>query len=797
MNEISIRKLQLALFLVSISIIAFQLALIQIISFVQWYHFAYMIISVAMLGFGTAGTILSLFKEKLLKNLNKLLPTLVILSGLMMPAVVYISQIDFIRFDMMLLFTGNLQISLLIINYVLFTIPFFLSALAIGLIFTKYTNIIGKLYFSNLIGSGLGGIIILLLFHILFPEKLTITIGLLATTAGIILIARFDKHLVFLTVSALIFFLLSYFWNFDLQPSEFKSRSKALNLQDAKIIDRQNSPFGITELITSPMIRNANGLSLTFIDEIKPGTAVFVGGDFEGTAIENCSLNSDCFLDYTTSQLPFIISERRKVLILNSGSGVDIQRALRAGAKKIVAVEPNNTLLKLFTANYPNLNDSAYLKNEVSIINLSARSFLLSNKEKFDLIILPTIDAFGGSSGLLSLREQYHLTLQAFNNMLEQLNDNGVLMINIWLDYPPRGTLKIISTIVEVLESNGLTIPLEHIASIKNWNHLTTIVKKTPLILSELTAIRNFCGEMQFDHVLLPRLNSDELDRFNKLQDDSFYQLLDKILKSKSDRQQLYDDYAFNISPATDDKPFFFQFMKLSSMNELALSYNRHNIPFLELGYVILYLTLAQIFFISVLFIIIPLFKLGLSPIRKVAVLLYFAGIGIGYMFAEIIFIQMFTLYFGSPIYSAAIIICIMLLSSGAGSYFTYKYPLINKKLLWIIIFIVLSLTIQAIFLKEIIYSTIHYSVVKKWLISFLVIFPCAFAMGMPFPTALKKVNEASASVTPWAWGINGFASVIATVLSTLIAVEFGFKIVFYSAALFYTLSLLLVKKFN
>lgn len=722
---------------------------------------------------------------------------LVILSGLMMPIVVYVSQLDFIRFDMMLLFTRNLQISLLIINYVLFTIPFFLSALAIGLIFTKYTNIIGKLYFSNLIGSGLGGIIILLLLYILFPEKLTIIIGLVATFAGIILITTFDKQLVFLAVCTLIFFLSSYLYDWNLLPSEFKSRSKTLSLPDAKIIDRQNSPFGITELISSPMIRNANGLSLKFTDEIKPGTAVFVGGDFEGTALENCSSNSNCFLDYTTSQLPFIISKRKKVLILNSGSGTDIQRSVRAGANKIVAVEANNTLLKLFTAKHPHLNDSAYLKNEVSIVNLSARSFLLSNKEKFDLIILPTIDAFGGSSGLFSLREQYHLTQQAFNNMLDQLNDNGVLMVNIWLDYPPRGTLKIISTIVEVLENNFSTIPSEHIASIKNWNHLTTIVKKTPLINSELKAIRNFCNEMQFDPVLLPELNRDELDRFNKLQDDSFYQLLYKILKSKTERQQLYKDYAFNISPATDDKPFFFQFMKLRSLNELALSYTRQNIPFLELGYVILYLTLAQIIFISILFIIIPLFKVETSPMSKFPVLLYFAGIGFGYMFVEIIFIQMFTLYFGTPIHSAAIIICLMLVSSGAGSYFSYKYQLIGKNLLWIILFIVFALTIQAIFLKEIIYSTIHYSAVNKGLISFLIIFPAAFVMGMPFPVAIKKVNEALASLTPWAWGINGFASVIATVLASLVAVEFGFKFVFYSAAIFYSVSLLSVKKFN
>src|SRR3990172_5563172 len=122
-----------------------------------------MIISIAMLGFGTAGTIISLFKDKLLTRANKILPLLMILSGLTMPIVVYLSQINSIRFDTMLFFTGNYQIERLLMNYILFIIPFLLGALAIGIIFTKNVSSIGKLNFSNLIGSGIGGVLILVL----------------------------------------------------------------------------------------------------------------------------------------------------------------------------------------------------------------------------------------------------------------------------------------------------------------------------------------------------------------------------------------------------------------------------------------------------------------------------------------------------------------------------------------------------------------------------------------------------------------------------------------------------------
>ncbi len=152
-------RLMMAIALLSVALIAYQVAIIQLLSYVQWHHYANMVISIALLGFGAAGTFLSLFREKLLTYSNRLLPLLMIASGLSMVIAVWTSRSDVARFDSWLLFVDKSQWLALFINYLLFFIPFFFGALALGIIFIKHVEEIGKFYFSNLFGSGIGAVL--------------------------------------------------------------------------------------------------------------------------------------------------------------------------------------------------------------------------------------------------------------------------------------------------------------------------------------------------------------------------------------------------------------------------------------------------------------------------------------------------------------------------------------------------------------------------------------------------------------------------------------------------------------
>jgi hypothetical protein len=376
------------------------------------------------------------------------------------------------------------------------------------------------------------------------------------------------------------------------------------------------------------------------------------------------------------------------------------------------------------------------------------------------------------------------------------LKDKGVISITTWIDYPYRNPLKIVATLVEVLAEQNIQNPTEHITAIKNWNTLTITVKRKPLTDEEIIRVRSFCEEMKFDPVILPDIKQEERARFNKLQDDSFYRMIDKILFFPKERKYVYSEYPFNIKPATDDKPYFSQFLQWKSIPQLAELFGNQSVPFFEVGYILLYLTFFQILILALVFIIIPLFKIGWKGGDKAWTLIYFGGLGIGYMFIEIIFIQRFTLYFGNVIYAAAAVVSLMLISSGFGSLVSQKIQAKPNRIIGIIFIIVIALIIYTIILSSILRTTIVFSLTTKIIFTTLLIAPPAFFMGMPFPLGLRllasKIEPAEGSQVAWAWGINGLLSVTGVVLATIIAVEFGFVWVMILAAGAYSLSLVI-----
>jgi hypothetical protein len=768
-------KLSFSISLLSAAVIAFQLSLIQILSITQWYHFAYMVISVALLGFGAAGTALSLTKKFFVERAESILPGLMTLAGLSMAISVSIAQSEFIRFDSYLLFADYTHLWKLLTTYLLFFIPFFLAALSIGLTFIKYVDKIGVLYFANMVGSGLGGLAVVFLMWIFFPEKLPSVIAAIAFAAGVLIVPREQRNvftfIVTVTVAVLVFM---YMTPARLQISEYKSLSKTLNLPESKIILKDSNPYGLINIVSTPYLRYAPGLSIKYQGVIRVENAVFNNGEWIGPLIsgETDSLNH---LFFTTENIAFITSARKNVLILGSGTGKQIKAALLNDAESVVSVEQNKALVNLLETKLSDKVDNLFNNKSVIKQNMSPRTFLLSATQKFDLISLPMVDAFGGSSGMYALQEQYLLTVESFNEMLGSLNRNGVVCVSTYIDYPYRNPLKILSTFAEIFERRNIEKPEDYLVAIKNWNTITFLIKKNPFTISEIDSIRSFCYRMNFDPVLLPNISEDERERFNKLQDTTLYPMLDKILNSKEEREKLYADYPFNIKPATDNQPYFSQFLQWKTIPLLANLFGNQSVPFFEVGYLLLYLTFIQIMILAIVLIVLPLFKIGFKGDYKLRTFLFFSGLGLGYMFIEIILIQRFTLYFGNVIYAAALVVCLMLVSSGFGSLVSQKITPKPYRIFIIVSVIVISFIIYALFLSGWLRTTIGFSLTAKIILSLIWIAPPAFFMGMPFPLGLKMLSASNEKQIPWAWGINGVFSVVSAVLATIIAVELGF----------------------
>lgn len=781
----------LALGFISASIIGFQLALIQILSIVQWYHFAYMVLSVALLGFGAAGTVIALFRKRLLKWYAGLVPNLMIISGFGMAMVLPLSQSTPFRFDSYLLFTEYTETGKLAASYMLYFIPFFAGALAIGLIFIEKVEEIGKVYFANLAGSAMGGALSILFSWTYFPSQLPALNALLAIAAGILMIQKGLKISVFLyTVLTSLSVVYYLFFPPELFLSQYKSIETTLNLPDARIERETSSPYGLMQSVTSPAFRYAPGLSLAYKGVIPERTAIFNNGNWFGVIPGPEDFSAEGVLNYTTGALPFHVGTPTKVLVLNSGTGMEVAHAFAHGAEEVTAVEPNAGALQMTEDHLPDFERLTPASSNLITLRRSARTFLMQDRHSYDLITLPMVDAFGGSSGLKALHEEYLLTRESFRNMRDRLGDKGMLSVSCWMDYPVRGPLKILATLVEVVKENGED-PRRHIIAIRSWGTITFLYQRSAFTAEQLQNTRSFCEELLFDPVLLPDIRSGEREEHNVMQDGKFFEYVDALLTQRP--SNFYHDYSFNITPATDNRPYFSQFLRWKTIPDLSKIFGKGTLPFLELGYLMLIITLVQIILLSAILIIAPLFRLGWKGRHRSWTFGYFGAIGIGFMLVEIVLIQHFILYFGNAVYATSGVITVLLLFSGIGSYLSSRYELSKKQMRLLFLLIGGLLVLYVFLLKYLLALTITFHSWEKAGLVLIILAPLSVLMGFPFPAGLKRLNDNNdQELIPWGWGINGCASVISTALATLLAVELGFAAVMLIAAVAYCIPAIL-----
>lgn len=778
-------KNYIGLAILSAALIAYQLALMELLSIMQWHHFAYMVISVAMMGFGAAGTLLTMYKKWFMERYHFLMPLFLLLSGLFMGLNTWFIQLPVLNFDSYLVFDSWNQRFKLLFNYLLFFLPFLFGAFGIGFLFVREVSKIGVLYFANLFGSGIGGGLAVLLMWYFMPPQLPSIIGAIVLLSGIVFISKYKSILTALTLTFATALGIILFFPPQLKVSQFKSFSKTMDLPEAKIIWERNSPYGLMQEVSAPAIRYAPGLSLSYLEEIPVNSMVFNNGQGFGPLVLQSPQDSLKILKFVTSQLPYEFGDVNKVLVLGAGTGWEVLQALKNNAETVQGIESHPLVFDLY-----NEKEVKWVSHgNLELYHADPRTFIEVEKEDFDLIVIPTLNSFGGNAGLNAMGENYLMTTDALQSAWDHLNLNGMISITTWVDYPPRYPLKVLASLKKILIDNNVSNPPEHIAAIRGWGTITFIAKRSVLTESEIRGIRNFCNEKLFDPALLPGLKEEERAQFNQLQDDKFFTYLDEILIG--DINEFDQTYDFKIKPVSDNKPYFDQFLKLGSLTRLSKIFGEQSVPYIELGYLIVIVTFLQVTLMGILLIFLPLARLGWKGGDKKWIFFYFSSIGIGFLFIEMVLIQKLSLYLGHPIYSAAAVITTLLIFSGIGSYLSsFKSSQLNflKKTLFSIVILVL---IYFTGLQYILDQTMTFSLPTKVIIILGSLAPLGILMGMPFPLGLGMVARKNEANVPWAWGINGYFSVISTVLATILSLEFGFSSVFLLAAASYLITLI------
>lgn len=777
----SLVRINVAIGLISAAIIAFQLILMQILSYVQWYHFAYMIISIALLGFGAAGTFLTIFQQKLEKNYYTLFPFLLIVTAILIPVVVGIANSEAVRFDSLLIFQDSRHIGKLILTYFIFFLPFLTGALAIGMSFSKFADQIGKIYFSNLIGSGIGGIIAIFFMQWIIPEQQSFAVAILAFVGGIVSLPKNKKKLIRIIVplSTLILIIL-FFYPPRLTPSEYKDISKTMLLPDAKVEYRKSTPHGFVEIVSSPVLRYAPGVSLAYRDSFPIRKVVFNNGNWMGCLLpQPLEANETNILDYTPQALPYHIDNIKNALIINAGTGENVLLALSHQVARITANETNPEIFNILRQSF----EGFY---QVQPYQTMPRTLLTPDTNKYDLIELPIIGSFFGNSGLNAVEPRYELTIEALREMWNKLSEKGMISLSCWMDYPVRNAYRLLATISLLLDENDIAHPPHHVVAIRSWCAITFLVKKSPFKRDEINKVRLFCENRMFDPLVLPEKQEIERDKYNILQDTTFFTHVDQLLSHE--KETLIRQYPYRIHPTTDDRPFFFQFVRFKQIPQLISSIREKNFPFLDIGYVLIILTFVQIVFIAAIFILLPLSFRPWKSRNKKWVLMYFSGLGLAYMFLEMVFIQHFTFYFGEPTYAASATLGILLFTSGLGSYYSGKFQNNKKMRLAIPLVIAAILVLYAFVLSPILTATIGIALPLKITIAVVLLGTLGFFLGMPFPIGIDYLSGKNTDDIPWAWALNGYFSVISTVLATIISVELGYLLLLSMAAFIYAL---------
>lgn len=777
----SLVRINVAIGLISAAIIAFQLILMQILSYVQWYHFAYMIISIALLGFGAAGTFLTIFQQKLEKNYYTLFPFLLIVTAILIPVVVGIANSEAVRFDSLLIFQDSRHIGKLILTYFIFFLPFLTGALAIGMSFSKFADQIGKIYFSNLIGSGIGGIIAIFFMQWIIPEQQSFAVAILAFVGGIVSLPKNKKKLIRIIVplSTLILIIL-FFYPPRLTPSEYKDISKTMLLPDAKVEYQKSTPHGFVEIVSSPILRYAPGVSLAYRDSFPIRKVVFNNGNWMGCLLpQPLEANETNILDYTPQALPYHIDNIKNALIINAGTGENVLLALSHQVARITANETNPEIFNILRQSF----EGFY---QVQPYQTMPRTLLTPDTNKYDLIELPIVGSFFGNSGLNAVEPRYELTIEALREMWNKLSEKGMISLSCWMDYPVRNAYRLLATISLLLDENDIAHPPHHVVAIRSWCAITFLVKKSPFKRDEINKVRLFCENRMFDPLVLPEKQEIERDKYNILQDTTFFTHIDQLLSHK--KETLIRQYPYRIHPTTDDRPFFFQFVRFKQIPQLISSIREKNFPFLDIGYVLIILTFVQIVFIAAIFILLPLSFRPWKSRNKKWVLMYFSGLGLAYMFLEMVFIQHFTFYFGEPTYAASATLGILLFTSGLGSYYSGKFQNNKKMRLAIPLVIAAILVLYAFVLSPILTATIGIALPLKITIAVVLLGTLGFFLGMPFPIGIDYLSGKNTDDIPWAWALNGYFSVISTVLATIISVELGYLLLLSMAAFIYAL---------
>lgn len=750
-----------------------EVSLIRVLSFTIWHHFAYVVISTALLGFGASGTLLAVRPEIGTRAPRATLARCAAAAGF--SATATLAFVILVPLHPTALVSDPTQLAVLVAYQLMVTVPFFFSGLAVSLALRDAATAVDRLYFWDLLGAGLACLGAVVTMNAFTPPGTVMIAGGVFLVATAILAELHSTRAVALATCVVMAASVPL-----VSEAPFTiARSKELSLLrvagGATALRHEWTGLFRTDLVEPP-VRDRPcrdwGLSPVGPAECDPARLFIAHDGTAGTGIHALGPEARLpQLDFHILRMPYLVANPdAHALVIGVGGGRDIVVARQFGAAHVTGVELDPVAVRWITHELDDVVGDFFRTPEVRLVVGEGRHAVEASDELFDVIQLTGVDTLAAEfSGAYVLAENYLYTVEAMQAYLDHLNPGGILSFataNGDRD-APRAAARMVSTARRALIERGVAHPEQHIAMIDSDRvYVEIMIGRDPFTPAQVAALKAETERLQFLPLHLPGHDTYPL-----------YQAL--ASSTGRERTELLDGLRFRVDAVTDDRPFFFSFFRWTDLftaggGGLGPSHVT------ALGQIVLLVLLVTLSTLAGLLILAPLAlfrRRGLAVANRpaVGILVYFLALGAGFMLFEISLIQQFVLFLGYPTYSLTATLGSLLVSLGCGSWLSRRWvgrehvalPVAVGALAVLTAWYVLGLpALQQHFLGA--------DLLVRVAITTANLAPLGLVMGIFFPLGVRRAASLHADLVPWAWGINGCASVTAAVLAVVLAMTYG-----------------------
>jgi predicted membrane-bound spermidine synthase len=799
------RRHFVGLFLISMATLLLELALTRVLSVALWYHFGFLVISTALLGFGASGVVLALWtglREKSSLDLG------LGLCGLAFAVCVVFSfwLMQLIPFDPFSVAVDHRQFYFMPIYFLLVSLPFFCSGLAISLLLTRGSKEINRLYGFDLLGAGIGCALVALVIPRFGGTGSVLLAAFVGGLSAVCFAWPTRRPLATAAAFVSLMLLIASFRGEKAIPIHVSANKVSQRFSKVTPIYSAWNTLSFVQVVEFPAQgRDPSGRTMfidsgtaaTGIDDLRPDVRTVIARHPDQVGAE--------------STIAYVGKRNPKILIIGSGGGSQVLEGLKAGASSITAVEINSVINDIVAVRMNDYWGNLYHQPEVHLVTDEGRSFVRRSTEKYDAIIsVHTISNAAIASGALGLAENYVLTREAFEDYLDHLAPDGM----IFFTRPEYQIPRLFATAREVFTLRGMGPIGNHVLgfSMVEKRQLPGrlsffagfLLKKSEFRPEELVEIRR---------ILTAEAGSGEDANVLKIlyaPDEVYPNSLYAHIVDAPDLERVFQSTDTQLAAATDDKPFFNQHTRWSRIrwNTIVDLFSQKQ-PFgarlaLEdrpIAEITLLILLLQSVVVAGVCILLPLAVVDRGSLRvegRWGWLAYFAALGLGFIMVEIALLQRFLLFLGQPIYTYAVVLAGLLIFTGAGSYASGKLRVesigkLKRALLSAVIVVLAVAVITPVVFRACLGSGLSLRIV----IALLLVAPLGFVLGMPFPLGLRVAMQRSSALGAWAWGVNGFFTVIGTVLALMLGMMVGFRMVLLLACGCYLIGLLVITRIS